>query len=116
MKPTYFKPTFNKWKDEVCGGIQIIIKDAKRVRSYKLALSILKSVLDLYGKYFNWTEPPYEYELYNRPINLILGSNDVAEALVNKTPDNLFWSEGIEDFKKNATSIYLYERVLNRAS
>jgi len=116
LKPTYFKPTFNKWKDEVCGGIQVIIKDAKRVRSYKLALSILKSVLDLYGKYFNWTEPPYEYELYNRPINLILGSNDVAQALVNKTPDNLFWSEGIEDFKKNATSIYLYERVLNRAS
>lgn len=110
LKPTYFKPTFNKWKDEVCGGLQVIVKEEKEVRSYSLAISLLKSVLDLYEKDFKWTKPPYEYELYNRPINLILGSNDVGEAVIEKSPKDPFWSDGVDEFKKEARSSFLYER------
>ena len=113
LKETFFKPTFNKWEGQVCGGLQLILREPKKLRSLDLALCILKSILDLHEKDFKWKEPPYEYEFSNLPIHLILGSNQVSKVIKEKSPLDDFWKEGLNDFAKQVSSHLLYERKMS---
>ena len=110
LKEAFFKPTFNKWAGEVCGGAQLILEDKTKLRSYELALCFLKSFMDLYEKEFDWKKPPYEYEYKNLPINLILGSNQIEDSLKKGTPFDSFWKFGLKGYQEKAQEIFLYER------
>lgn len=113
LKEAFFNPTFNKWKNETCGGLHIIVTEEERVRSYILALALLKSVRDLYEKDFQWKQPPYEYDHKNNPIHLILGSNKASQASREKDPGNQFWQEGLKSYTEKTKSSLLYRRELS---
>jgi uncharacterized protein YbbC (DUF1343 family) len=96
-----FRPTFNKWKDEVCLGFMLHITDFHKFNPYFTTLSLLQAILTAYPQHFCWKKPPYEYEYRKLPIDLIIGDEDVRKALEGGT--NLLslegkWNADLRDF------------------
>ncbi|TWU17779.1 hypothetical protein Pla52o_49940 [Novipirellula galeiformis] len=79
--PLYFRPTFDKWRDQLCGGVSIHITDAERFRSLKTSIAILSVIQQHWPNDFRWLDPPYEYETRKPPIDIIYGSNKLREGL-----------------------------------
>lgn len=74
FRPLYFKPTFHKFKDEVCGGVFVHVTDATRFQSYYTGLAMVKTAHDLWPKEFDWRREPYEYVTDVLAIDLLTGS------------------------------------------
>jgi len=82
-----FKPTFDKYKDQICRGLKMIITDKNKFKSFKTACIVLKSIYDLYPNEFKFLDPPYEYEYTKKPIDILFGNNLLRESINN---ENLF--------------------------
>lgn len=74
-----FKPTFHKWKGEICNGFMIHILDRTEYRPYFTAITLLKAIIDMHSDKFQWRRPPYEYEYEREPIDLIIGSTSLRK-------------------------------------
>jgi len=81
LQDMMFRPTFNKWKGELCKGFMIHVIDYTRFRPYFTSLALLQAVIETHEKGFRWKEPPYEYEFERMPIDLILGDGDLRKGL-----------------------------------
>ena len=81
LRPTYFRPTFDKWQNATCGGLQIHIVDHRAVRSVALTLDIVRAAYRLASDQFRWLDPPYEYETVRPPIDILFGSELLRQAL-----------------------------------
>jgi uncharacterized protein YbbC (DUF1343 family) len=76
-----FRPTFNKWKDQLCRGFFIHVTDRDQFRSYRFTLALLSALLKLYPTEFSWSDPPYEYVADKLPIDVIIGNSGVRRDL-----------------------------------
>ena len=86
-----FKPVFDKFKDRVCSGIQIHVKNTSEFRPYRLISLFLKTVKTVHPD-FNWLlPPPYEYEYEKQPIDILSGDSFLREWIENKdaVPEDL---------------------------
>lgn len=81
FRPIYFQPTFQKWKDEVCGGVHIHVLDRKKFNSFRVGLYLLEKIATLYPSEFQWKKPPYEYEHDRMPIDLIAGTSRLRKLI-----------------------------------
>jgi len=81
LQEYYFRPTFNKWKNERCGGFMIHVIDPIAYRPYRTSLALLTIIKETYGDEFTWRKPPYEYDFERFPIDLILGDASIRLAL-----------------------------------
>ena len=54
----FFQPTFHKWHNEVCGGLQIHITDPDAYKPYVTSLAIIQEVRALYPLLFPGEIPP----------------------------------------------------------
>ncbi len=73
FRENYFQPTFHKFAGELCGGAQIHVTDRATFRPFETALTIIRQIRDRYPNYFQWKQPPYEYEYNRLPIEVLLG-------------------------------------------
>jgi uncharacterized protein YbbC (DUF1343 family) len=78
-----FKPTFDKWQGEVCGGAQIHVIDRKAWRSVEAALQILSTIKAIYPDKLEFLKPPYEYETVNMPFDILVGNTKVRTSIEN---------------------------------
>lgn len=74
FRPLYFKPTFHKFKDEVCGGVFVHVTDSTAFESFFTGLAMVKTAHDLWPKDFDWRREPYEYVADVLAIDLLSGS------------------------------------------
>jgi uncharacterized protein YbbC (DUF1343 family) len=81
LQPIRFRPTFDKWCGEICGGVALHITDAAAVRSFAFSVQLLLTVRQLYPHQFRLLDPPYEYETIRPPIDILYGSSRLREAL-----------------------------------
>jgi uncharacterized protein YbbC (DUF1343 family) len=81
LQEYYFRPTFNKWKNEQCGGFIIHVLDPIAYRPYRASLALLATIRKTYGDEFTWRKPPYEYDFERFPIDLILGDPSIRAAV-----------------------------------
>jgi uncharacterized protein YbbC (DUF1343 family) len=81
LREISFKPTFNKWHDQICRGFMIHIHDMKVFRSYETAVALLRTIMEVHQDDIKWKDPPYEYEYEKLPIDLILGNTDLRKAI-----------------------------------
>ena len=79
-----FRPTFNKWKGELCRGFFIRILDLHKFRPFFTSLALLKEIIGAHHDQFQWKEPPYEYEYEKMPIDLILGDQELRTDIERK--------------------------------
>jgi len=88
--PLYFRPTFDKWANQLCGGICIHITEAQRFRSLKTSIAILSVIQHYWPNDFRWLDPPYEYETQKTPIDIVYGSSNLRQGLnTSQTIDDL---------------------------
>ncbi len=81
LRPIYFRPKFDKYKDEVCGGFFIHVIDRRKFKPVETAIRILKTIKSLYPNEFKFREPPYEFEDKIMPIDLLWGSSSLRQEL-----------------------------------
>jgi uncharacterized protein YbbC (DUF1343 family) len=93
-----FRPTFHKWKGEICHGFMIHIMDHKAYRPYTCSLALLRSILSLHRPHFRWKEPPYEYEHEKLPIDLILGNSSLRDSLEKGTDLKGTWDDELREY------------------
>jgi uncharacterized protein YbbC (DUF1343 family) len=109
FRPLSFIPTFNKWKDELCRGIQIHVTDRERFLPFETALAIVKYSQELHPDSFRWSVPPYEYEEKKLPFDIIAGT-DRLRKMMNKELKEICksWQKDLEDFKSMREKYLFY--------
>jgi uncharacterized protein YbbC (DUF1343 family) len=112
LRDAAFEPTSGKWARQVCRGIQIHVTNPHAVRSFDLAVALVRACIELGEGQFAWKEPPYEYDLVTLPMKLIIGSQLADQKFMadSFSLDDPWWHSGIPAFKDAANAILLYER------
>jgi uncharacterized protein YbbC (DUF1343 family) len=81
FRPVRFKPTFDKWSGQECGGVFVHVTDPEQARPYAVAVALLASVRQLWPDDFRWLPPPYEFESRHLPIDILSGSQRLRQAV-----------------------------------
>ncbi|MCX5884500.1 MAG: DUF1343 domain-containing protein [Proteobacteria bacterium] len=109
FRPLCFVPTFNKWRGELCGGIQIHVTDREQFLPFETALAIVKHAKELHPDSFRWSTPPYEYEEIKLPFDIIAGT-DTLRKTMNKELKEICqsWQKELTEFKIMREKYLLY--------
>lgn len=75
FRPVSFKPTFDKWQGEQCGGVEILVTNRSIFQPVRTSLALLHHLRLLSGKHFAWRAEPYEFVKDKLAIDLLLGSD-----------------------------------------
>jgi uncharacterized protein YbbC (DUF1343 family) len=102
FRPLAFRPTFNKWANQTCGGVQLHVTNFKTFKSFLTGLIFLQTVQELHPRRFKWNPPPYEYETVKRPIDILCGTDRIRKSI--DAGDNLFnlsktWPPALKSFR-----------------
>jgi len=110
FRPLCFIPTFNKWKDEQCRGIQIHVTDREQFFPFEIALAIVKYSHEFHPDSFRWKSPPYEYEEKKLPFDIIVGS-DRLRKIMDRELREIFmsWYEDLQEFKTIREKYLIYK-------
>jgi beta-N-acetylhexosaminidase len=112
LRPVYFKPVFDKFKDELCGGFQVHVTDRKKFRSFWCYLGLIQKFALEYPEEFSFNAPPYEYEYEKLPFDILAGSDEVRTAILageSIRDVHEYWHPGLVEFGKTRESYLLYE-------
>lgn len=111
-RPTYFRPTFQKWANTTCGGVQLHPRDMVRFRAWAVGQIILREAFHELREDFQWNLNPYEYEDRYPAIDYINGQFSLKEWVENQgTMDELLFIErsSREEFNTLRSEVLLYE-------
>jgi uncharacterized protein YbbC (DUF1343 family) len=107
-----FIPTFNKYKDQLCRGIQIHITDPEKYYPVSVAMDIFDAIIETSPKgSFQFNEPPYEYEEKLIPFDILSGDSGMRITLLNRQDlktEKERWRDEIEEFKKEFLQFSAY--------
>ncbi len=113
LRPIRFRPTFDKWQDEICNGLAIHITDPHAVRSVPLTVSIIDAAKRLAPNEFQWLNPPYEYEDKIPPIDILFGNAQLRKRIdqqepIDSTELNTLCAFNIARWQKEISPFLLY--------
>jgi molybdopterin-guanine dinucleotide biosynthesis protein MobB len=78
--PTRFRPMFEKYAGETCGGAMLEVTDPELFPPFETGLRIIETARRLAPRHFAWRSDPYEFD--SRPaIDLLTGSTRYRESL-----------------------------------
>jgi uncharacterized protein YbbC (DUF1343 family) len=112
LRPIAFEPTSDKWAGELCHGFQLHIVDATAFRPYFTTLTLMQALYDRHRDTFEWTPPPYEYELEKLPFDIITGDPLVRHTIENQGPiEDLeqTWNNELDEFEEMCKPLLLYK-------
>jgi uncharacterized protein YbbC (DUF1343 family) len=111
LRPLAFEPTFNKHAGRCCHGFQIHITEPTTYQPYATSLRLLQAIYQRFEADFAWSSPPYEYEFYKQPIDLIFGNREIRQRIEQLEPviDIIgSWENDVETFKAVRKAYQLY--------
>lgn len=76
-RPVYFQPTFHKWANHLCGGLQLYVTDRSEFKPFLTGLVLTYLYRELGRDWFQWKQPPYEYEYRLLPFDILCGTDRV---------------------------------------
>jgi uncharacterized protein YbbC (DUF1343 family) len=85
FRHSFFRPTFQKWAGQTCGGIQIHVTDRRAFKPVILGIAMVKTAYDLYADKFQWKQDDYEYEFGKNPFDVIAGTDKIRKAIESGT-------------------------------
>jgi len=103
-----FKPTYSKFRDEVCEGIQLHVIDREMIQPVTSFVRVLQTVFRLYGDQIEFLE----YESLKHPMfDLLAGNNLLRKSLISgHVEDYLEDCRMGSDHFRNARKPYLLYR------
>jgi uncharacterized protein YbbC (DUF1343 family) len=111
FRPAWFRPAFDKWTGELCGGVQAHVTDRLAFRPYRTGLEILKAAMELGPEKFAWRAPPFEYEWEKMPIDILAGSDRVRRRLEGGATAGEMereWAPELREFERRRAEFLLY--------
>lgn len=112
FRPAYFRPTFHKYRGELCGGIQIVVDELLTFDPVILGLTVIKCLRELYPGKFRWRRPPYEREKKKMPFDILIGNSWVRKALErgrSVAEIERRWQKKLKTFNKIREKYILYQ-------
>ncbi len=107
-----FIPTFNKFSNILCNGLQIHVTDIALFRPVLTALEILDAIIETSSAGdLKFNDPPYEYEFKLMPFDILSGDSLMRQTLVNRgsvESEKERWAAEIEEFTKEFTQLAMY--------
>ena len=98
--PFLFRPTFNKYKGELCNGLFLHITNRSVFEPFKTGVSIIKALFDEYPQ-FEFLHDVYEFNSVHPAFDLLCGSSNIREMIISvKTIDEI--SDTWREEQKNA--------------
>jgi uncharacterized protein YbbC (DUF1343 family) len=110
FRPLAFEPTFDKWKGKRCYGFEIHVTKPLKFRPVEFGLKLLKLIKMEYSE-FEFLPPPYEFEMEKKPIEILVGSKEVLEWLMEKDSleFDLNLSYTLKRYQLEISNLSLYE-------
>lgn len=103
-----FTPTFSKYRDEGCGGVQIHVTERDSFRPVETALHMLSTAMGLWPDDFEWLPPSYDER---RHFDLLAGTDEIRMDLGRGVAIRDIvegWSEGLRGFERPRKGCLLY--------
>lgn len=79
LRPSFFRPTFDKHTGTLCGGVQLHVTDRKAFRPLLTSVALLWAARSFEG--FDWRRSPYEYVSDRLAIDLLFGDDEPRRIL-----------------------------------
>jgi uncharacterized protein YbbC (DUF1343 family) len=107
-----FIPTFNKFSNLLCNGLQIHVTDLTSFRPVSSVLEILNAIIETsYEGALKFNDPPYEYEYSLKPFDILSGDSLMRQSLENGGSveyEKERWAAEIEEFKNEFYQLSVY--------
>lgn len=113
LRPLFFEPTFHKFAGQTCGGWQIHVTEPRAFRPLRLTCALLAAINRTHPGLWDFLPPPYEYEHERRPLDLLLGDPEAAEALwrgQRAQELETAWAPGLAGWRQRMVPYLLYTR------
>jgi uncharacterized protein YbbC (DUF1343 family) len=81
FRPVGFTPTFHKFANQLCGGVQLHVTDRRVFLPYRTGLAVLYALHSLWPEHFEWRKKAYEFRDDVPAIDLLIGRECVREAI-----------------------------------
>ncbi len=99
--PVKFKPNASVFKDENCGGINLIIVDRAKFNSVRTGLEVAAALRKLFPA--DWKSENYNRLLVNSEIFEMVRRGDEPAAIENA------WQKSLDSFKNRRARFLLYK-------
>ena len=111
FRPTYYIPTFHKYKHTRCGGVQMYVTKRAAFNPVIAGLEIIRTIRTLYGRQFSWRKPPYEFEKKRMPFDILIGNTWVRNAIDKRKTVSWMkarWQSELRGFRQRRKHHMLY--------
>lgn len=111
FRHSFFRPTFQKWAGQTCGGVQIHVTDREAFTPVIVGIAMVKTAYDLYTDKFQWKQSAYEYVFDKNPFDVVCGTDKIRkqiEARLSLKEIEDSWAKGLEEFADVRKHCLLY--------
>jgi len=111
FRHAFFRPTFQKWANQTCGGLQIHVTDRDAFTPVLVGLAMVKTAYHLYPEQFQWKQDDYEYEFGKNPFDVVSGTDRIRKAIEAGTSlEEIegYLGEGLAEFGRVRDTFLLY--------
>ena len=101
FRHAFFRPTFQKWAGQTCGGLQIHVTDREAFTPVIVGIAMVKTAYDLYPDKFQWKQSAYEYVFDKNPFDVVSGTDKIRKQIeggVSLDKIEADWADGLRDF------------------
>ena len=111
FRPLRFMPTFHKWANESCGGVQIHVTDRDTFKPFLTGVAFMQVCYQMAPEAFAWRTEEYEFVSDRLAIDLLCGGTGIREAIEqSRDPYEIesTWLPAQEKFMKEREPFLLY--------
>lgn len=107
-----FIPTFHKFCEKLCYGLQIHVTDINQYKPVGTIIEILDAIIETSATdALTFNLPPYEYEYRNMPFDILSGDSGMRETLIKRNNiriEKARWDDEIEMFRNEFRHFSVY--------
>ncbi len=111
FRPLWFRPTFQKFAGQICGGVQIHVLDRIGFKPFLTGVQLVRCLALLWPSEVAWRQEPYEFEHTRLAIDLLAGGSWLREVVDDGADPAIFqaqWADELQEFRKHRSKCLLY--------
>jgi len=112
FRPTWFRPTFHKYSNEVTGGVYLHVTDHARFRPFATAVAMTCALRELYPDNLAFLEGVYEFNDTIPAFDLLAGGATIRSMIISGTPAETVitsWQDDEAAFAAVKPNFHLYD-------